>query len=1534
MVQSIRSVPSSNMKLLVLTAIVAAVAASPLSETKSWPWQVGKEYAYDVDTYTWSSFEESASNGNAFKSQFIVRVLAPGRLVAKLENPLYALVKGEKLNLQTAPANLKFDAVQNVDLPFEILVDGGRILSVNVPSAIPASFENVLKGLLSVLQVDLSTFGHVHNFPNSYDKESFQGLFKKNEADVTGECETLYSVSPVSAEWRRVLPDFAEDPIEITKSKNYGSCKKLVAFGLGVPEGPEDFIQHTSESRIFAGKQGTIYKSETLSTVLAKPLVFGKQNAEVYSYVGLSLTSVKAEFGAEWKLSEEVRKVNSLLFTEQEDLGIEFNAQNVAKAQALLQEIAPLLQDPNNLPSSNFLAKFESLVYLSNSLNSEQLALLTSSVEVAKSSENAAKKNLWVLYRDAIAQTGTLAAFKEVKSWILNKKIEGEEAAEVITSLASSLHTPTEELFNEFFLLATSPVVVEQKFLNTSAILAATKFIRLAKADLFVVDKVIPVASKDLKQAIADGDLSKADVYIRVLGSLAHPEILNVFAPYLDGRIPVNTYLRTQIVISLKTLANEKNDQVRAVLFSILKNTAEPYEVRVAAALNIFLAFPTAEMFRIMAHMTNDDPSTQVRAVLVSGIGYTANLKGPRFAELVKNANSVKSLVAKEKYGSRYSTDSIIDAYSSEDGLGYFRELAFIGSENNALPKYQRTALRLRGNGWTEENWATLSISDLQDLVEVVMDVVSVSGPNKAAAELKFSPEEITKVLDIKRKARQPLEASLFIDNLNQQRLFTFTERELGEFIISIIKSAENLVTGAESNYVKVIFDRRVYVTFPVAAGVPFIYSYSEPTAFIIQNQASFKFGFGGGRVLKNAFKITYARNLDGKIGFVDTLGDVFAYSGIVNKLQFNIPIKISFSSKKETYRLEFELPEEDVNLVHLSVTPYTDLRYKSNSWLAPLDNPSTQIINRSAKVFSADENLGELVGVALRLQGYSYSADYKDSSSNLFDGDIVANVQELLYQKDIALTELNLKYVAKESKNKAISFSLFLDSLFNQKESGDLGSASITEDVAANSAARREQFAKRAASGIESANVQLADFSVVFDGQEKVEYVFTGAYANSFVDNKVQAIVFLRGSEQINAVFKLTKPKIVPLNFEEALKNPIKTTYEADIKFGNDDNIKLVGTGERSEEYTQQLRNDPESKQCLEDNSKGDFYQRDCYNAIIKAHAPDFFKTTVTYKNVSPAFLNLTYETYKTLKQLYSWEEEEDLVNTIQDGTIEIESQAFYFENYFNYKFTSKYGVLKLDNIEGMAYYPYITAFYAPISNWERSRNWFTDLQTLPICAVDGGKIWTFSGRSYAYSLTSSWHVVMVDDKSGLTVLSRRPSDNQEEVYIAYKTNHGKYVELDIKPTGVEVKSNANKVSAGALTAYWDEDQEAPVLEYYTVADGVQIFNINNGAFRVVYDKQRLVIFTGDYRSTTNGLCGQSSSQIGDDYLTPFGIVDQPAHYGAAFSLDGEFSDPQTAELKKQAKLKAYQPVTKYTNILRSDDEWSKIGNESVKGL
>ncbi|CAH1643964.1 unnamed protein product [Spodoptera littoralis] len=1520
---------SRTMKLLVLTAIVAVVTSNPLTENEKWPWQVGKEYVYDVNTYTWTKFDNSNSNGNAFKSQFVIRVQAPGHLLAKLQNPLYAQIQGV-LDINEVPSDLKYEPVPKIDEVFEIFVDGGRVLSLKVPSSLSSLNENILKGLISALQVDLSTFGYVDNFPNSFDKKTFQGLFKKSEADVAGDCETLYSISPISVEVRRNLQSFAENPIEITKSKNYNSCKKRIGFAFGVPEGAghayEDderqFIKHTTESRIHAGKQGTIYKSETLDTVFVSPLLFGKQKAEVYSYVGLVLSSVEVIGNTEWAQSANIRNVQSLLLASWlggSDAYFKDDPKEIENAQKVLQEITLLLQDSNNLPANNFLSKFISLVRFIVLLNSEQLSQMTASVEVARNANT--KSKMWTIYRDAVAQAGTVAAFKELKSWILTKKIEGEEAAQVIASVSGSLSFSNKAIMNEFMELALSPEVVEQKYLNSSALLAATKFIRSGNQNQFVVKKVIPRLASELKKAIEDDDSSKAQVYIRSLGNLAHPDILKVFAPYFEGQVAITKYLRTQMVISLKTLANKKDKFVRAALFSILRNTAEPYEVRVAAALNIFLAFPTAEMMQIMAHMTNDDPSVQVRGVIATSISFAANLKDPRFAELAKTAQAVSSIVSKEKFGYRASADSIIDDYISSDDLAHFRELSFIGSSDSFLPKYHRSALRLRSSGLTEEDWISFSVSDVRDLLNYLQNLFFVEGFT-SEPDLKFSAKKVAQELNIKRDHRDPIEGALFIDNLNQQRLFTFDEKALPNLFSELV---QGLYNRDEKQYTKIIIGKQVIVTFPLATGMPFVYAYSEPSLFNIEGEASSKFTVARTPSLHYNIRFTYSRNLDGSVGFLDTISGVYASSGVINKLEYFIPAKFSVKPKINEITFDIDFPEKDANLIHMSVFPYTSLQ-KMHSTLTVSEDPSTKVIKRSTPILATDINIGESAGVSLNLKGHSYSNDFK---KNIFASDILTNVRNLLYQNDISYTQFELKYVAKETKNKHFTSTLLFDTLYDHKGDDEIGPADQLLDIAPNSAHRRKQLADRVASEIEYAKVRIVDISAVFEGQDKKEFVFTAALANSAADNKVQAIVFASGDEQINAVFKVVKPKVVPLNFEKALKNEIKVEYEADFKYGDSENIIFKGYGQRSKEYTERLSNDPLAKQCLQEN----FYQRNCYKMIIKAHAPDYFKGTVTYKDVNPVLLNATYKIYNIFKHFTTWEEDEDLLKATEDGKVEIEAKAFYYDNYINYKFNTKYGEFRMNNVEGRSYYPYAMAIYTPITHWERSYNWFTGYQHLPFCTIDDNKIWTFSGRSYNYNLTTSWHAAMVDETgengNKLVFLVKKPSDNDDaEVYVSYHTVTGYNVEIKINTIQYEVTSNAREISDNYVSTYYDDVLKIPVVEYYyVVEDHYQVYSLNNGAIRFIYDDhRRLVIFSDDHRSTTRGLCGQSTSQPTDDYMTPYGLVDLPEHYGASFSLEGEDSDPKTVQLKKEAKLKAYQPVTQYTNILRSDDEWSKI--------
>lgn len=700
---------------------------------------------------TTARVEGEQRSGSVFRARFTIRVPAPGQLQARLEAPEHALVHQSWPNPQELPKDLKFQPVPSLEQTFEISVEGGRVQSLNLPASLPLSQENLLKGLIGALQVDLSTHRHVRSHQYSYDKQAQKGLFSKMETDVTGDCETLYTVSPVASEWRRELPEFAtaEDPIEITKSKNYGHCHHRVAYHFGVPEGSEwtgtahrtleeQFIRRTSVSRIFAGKQGPIYKSETTNVAQVHPHLYGKQKAQVLSYVKFILKSYEQDNEAAWPTLQGGRKVNNLLYSmtnkqvtisddsssssseSQEFIQVEDaqnrvrrsanvanidkplargsteddssssssssesrqdfvnddlpninepayaalymspqahadKKQNAMNAQKLVQDMAQQLQNPNNMPKADFLSKFNILVRILASMSYNQLTQTSRTIEIAKSSNNNLKNDMWMIYRDAVVQAGTLPAFQQIEKWIQDKKIQEEEAAQVVASLPSALRYPTKEVMIQFFNLAMKDEVRQQMYLNTTALIAAAKLINMGqvnndsahnyypthmygrlsrKNDPFVYQQVLPRLSQELSQAIQQEDSNKAQVYIKAIGILGHPSILPVFAPYLEGKIQVSTYLRRQMVNNLQYLAYQRNKLVRSVLYTILRNTAEHQQVRVAAINNIWMTNPTSTMAMVMAQMSYNDPSMNVRSALKSSIVSAAQLKNPRFMDM------------------------------------------------------------------------------------------------------------------------------------------------------------------------------------------------------------------------------------------------------------------------------------------------------------------------------------------------------------------------------------------------------------------------------------------------------------------------------------------------------------------------------------------------------------------------------------------------------------------------------------------------------------------------------------------------------------------------------------------------------------------------------------------------------------------------------------------------------------------------------------------------------------------------------------
>ncbi|XP_049881610.1 vitellogenin-like [Pectinophora gossypiella] len=1656
------------MKTIILTALLAAVVSAGLNSDSGeyqteWPWQVGRLYRYDVYSYTLARLPEGASSGNALKATFIVRVIAKGKLQARLEHPQRAPVHQELLgkDQRTLPQDLKYEPVQNLEDPFEINLDGGRVLSLNMPSSVPLAYENLLKGLIGGLQVDLSTHRTVHSDQNNYDKEKLQGQFRKMETDVTGDVSTLYTVTPAHSEWRRELPNFSltQDPILITKSKNYGHSHHRVGYHFGVPQeaqwtGTADkakeqqFISRATTSRILAGRQGPIYKSETTSTVEVHPLVYGQQKAEVLSYVKLELTSYEEDKVQPWKLPEGSRVIPSLLYSmsnkqtaihdsseesrEQQEADVaeqssnrvrrsyrmpkkivsinkiviqkrnenenddssssdstsayindeipmdnepayaalymnpqahKAQKQNPANAQKLVQETAQLLQNINNLPRTDFLSKFNILVRVIAAMDYEQLTQTSRSIEAAKASNNLVKTDMWMIYRDAVAQAGTLPAFKQIISWIQAKKIEREEAAQVVSTLVNTLRYPTKEIMIQFFELAINPEVMQQQYLNSSALVAATRFInmghvnnetahayypthmygRLARQhDNFVLEKILPRLSQGLEQAIQQEDSRKAQVYIKAIGQLAHRSILDVFAPYLEGKIGVSTYLRALMVDNLDKLAHQKDSYARAVFYSILRNTAEPNEVRLAAIHNIFVAHPTTAMMLAMAEMTHEDPSMQVRAILKSAILNAAKQKNPRHLDLARTAQAASPMLTKEMFGQQYSSKKYDDYFDNDYELGIMDVLSTSGSEDSLFPRYLRYGLRSQTSGWKT---ITASFSSVQQFVERFQQQMNkmLQQTPESQSNHKYSAEKISEMLKIKRDPQNPLEASLFLNLMNQPRFFSFSEEDFNELPIAMRDLFQKLAKGVDVHYTKVFNQAQINVMFPLANGMPFIYKYKEPTAIHVQGNIKGEMKYQNRNYetsIQKEIQFTYARNIDGSVGFLDTLANQYASAGVVNKLQLYIPMKLDLKMKRGEVKIRFEhlRNDQDSTIVHYSVWPYTANQKKDS--LVPISlDPTTKMVTRNNKVVAIDSRFGQTTSSQYQLQGYSYSSDYRSFSRMFQSNDLLKNIILAVYQKDVALTHFNFKYLGKQSQNKAVTFTAVYDAFYNLKKTEMPLVAKKIEDVSPNSEARRGEIMKQVISGMNNPEAKVIDLSAVLEGPVKAEFVFTAAVGGSPVDSKIQYAFFAsknyaQGSNQITGVGKVNKPDVTALNPLEALKKELKMSFESEIKFGENlgGNVKINIQSERTKKYTEALQKLPLYKKVQEQVARNNYYQPEGHKMIVMAQAPDYFKASVTYKDVSPAFKYAIFQAYRIAEQYGSWLADVNPLKTTPEGKLDIEVQNNYLDNIMSLNFNSKYGEVRIKNVPIPRVAAGAFSVYTPIKPHERVANYYTRHQYQPYCTVDGTQIKTFSNRVYDYTLSPAWHVVMYDPRwqqhrDELVVLSRRPSQEKQDIYISYKSETGKDLEIEIESAGnkptLKVNTNSKKVSEGDLTMYWDDAEQTPFLKYYIQPDGVLMLNIRENRLRAMYDGQRLVVLEREARNHTRGICGLMSGEPRDDYLTPSGLLlDNGEQYAASYALKDN-SDPKTEQLQELALQLAYQRQYQYTTILRSDRQW-----------
>lgn len=318
--------------------------------------------------------------------------------------------------------------------------------------------------------------------------------------------------------------------------------------------------------------------------------------------------------------------------------------------------------------------------------------------------------------------------------------------------------------------------VMEQKFLNETAPLAFAELVYNTyvkshhnhyPVDSF--DRMIPkqLQEKEVKRymtyfalhmqdGFSKGDSTYVHTYIAALGNIAHPNILYVYEPYLEGQYKASKFQCLMMVSALSKLAEVNPDSVRDVLFKLYLNIKESYEVRVMAVYLLMKTNPSLTMLERMAKYTYYDPHIQVISAVKSIIKSYATLKKTEWKDISQKARIVEKLLTTETYNNAshaYITDNVkfIDQYLYE--FAYYT----IDSEDSNIPKALFT--KFKYNLMTHyNNEFKYMVSNVNKFFETIDIVHKPKDKDSYKKSYKNIIESIVRSLNIQSDDHEPLE--------------------------------------------------------------------------------------------------------------------------------------------------------------------------------------------------------------------------------------------------------------------------------------------------------------------------------------------------------------------------------------------------------------------------------------------------------------------------------------------------------------------------------------------------------------------------------------------------------------------------------------------------------------------------------------------------------------------------------------------------------------------------------------------------------
>ena len=564
---------------------------------------------------------------------------------------------------------------------------------------------------------------------------------------------------------------------------------------------------------------------------------------------------------------------------------------------------------------------------------------------------------------DLVSMTATNPCMKLIKDKVESGDMIREPTSWswILSNALRSVKTPTEELLGELVELLKTEHIQRNRVIRAAYAMGLTELVHKAcinqesmekefpyrfygqlchESMPVIKDNLIPYLTRKLQES-TQVDMGSVITYVNALGNIGTEESSKELLKVVEGRISTSPHPRSVAVYKLIRPARENPSVYRPVFQSLIENSAENVEVRMAAVTALTYCYPSTADFQRLAIRTWFEPSRQMSTYIYSTLKTLSQLTGslPEYDAIKMKAEITLPLAKPSIEGIQNSRNLQVTQFIESIRTAVSHKLQYTSTEESVYPRSIHAKASMQGlSSDVDALETTFYIQGAEYVIDKLYEMYSTlkdqgKGPQPEVSSSWREVQDKMRKLNIRDMDYEEPEAHVTMKFFGLQKLYSFDEKYVSEIVrkitSDIARNQAELARGMNFEYFKILDLMGSRYSFPTESGMPIFMKSRTPTVSYANTEVKSEWQSTTQPKLELVMKVVsnYKRHVSA--GVFSPITEKFHGAGVDTSMHIALPFESEITYRngqvqvtlKETKEPEYQREQP---LVQFDVHPYT----------------------------------------------------------------------------------------------------------------------------------------------------------------------------------------------------------------------------------------------------------------------------------------------------------------------------------------------------------------------------------------------------------------------------------------------------------------------------------------------------------------------------------------------------------------------------------------------------------------------------------